>query len=110
MIRPSGLAVLRLNTSSKRVGCSTANSPGFAPFRIQIDVARGTAVSVREARRVGHGPSGFGELLCPFGRDRLGHSGFRTFTPAGQAARVALSEQECVHPVFMKSSRAGSFS
>src|SRR5262249_4753396 len=32
--RPSALAVLRLITSSKRVGCSTGRSPGLAPFRI----------------------------------------------------------------------------
>ena len=32
--RPSALAALRLITSSNLVGCSTANSPGFAPLRI----------------------------------------------------------------------------
>src|SRR5262249_32197404 len=30
----SALAVLRLITSSNRVGCSTGRSPGFAPLRI----------------------------------------------------------------------------
>src|SRR5262249_33027263 len=34
MSRPSALAVLRLITSSKRVGCSTGRSPGFAPRMI----------------------------------------------------------------------------
>jgi len=33
-LRPSALAALRLITSSNLVGCSTANSPGFAPLRI----------------------------------------------------------------------------
>src|SRR5262249_1848671 len=32
-VRPSVLAVLRLMTKEKRVGCSTGMSPGFAPFR-----------------------------------------------------------------------------
>jgi hypothetical protein len=32
--RPSALAVLRLMINSKRVGCSTGKSPGFAPFKI----------------------------------------------------------------------------
>jgi hypothetical protein len=31
---PSTLAVLRLTTNSNFVGCSTANSTGFATFRI----------------------------------------------------------------------------
>jgi len=34
IVRPSALAVLRLITSSKRVGCSIGKSPGFVPFRI----------------------------------------------------------------------------
>jgi len=33
--RPSNLAVLRLMTSSNRVGCSTGRSAGFAPFRMR---------------------------------------------------------------------------
>jgi hypothetical protein len=33
-IRPSALAVLRLTTSSKVVGCSTGRSAGLAPLRI----------------------------------------------------------------------------
>ena len=33
-IRPSALAVLRLMTSSKVVGCSTDRSAAFAPLRI----------------------------------------------------------------------------
>src|SRR5262245_19962422 len=33
--RPSALAVLRLMTSSKRVGCSTGMSAGFSPFNIR---------------------------------------------------------------------------
>ena len=33
-VRPSALAVLRLITREKRVGCSTGISPGFTPFRI----------------------------------------------------------------------------
>src|SRR5262249_1532506 len=32
-VRPSVLAVLRLMTKEKRVGCSTGMSAGFAPFR-----------------------------------------------------------------------------
>src|SRR5262245_56292849 len=32
-VRPSVLAVLRLMTKEKRMGCSTGMSPGFAPFR-----------------------------------------------------------------------------
>ena len=32
--RPSALAVFRLTTRSKRVGCSTGKSDGFAPLRI----------------------------------------------------------------------------
>src|SRR5262249_8450359 len=32
--RPSALAVLMLTTRSKRVGCSTGKSDGFAPLRI----------------------------------------------------------------------------
>src|SRR5215469_257571 len=34
IVRPSALAVPRLITSSNLVGCSTARSPGLAPFRI----------------------------------------------------------------------------
>jgi hypothetical protein len=34
ILRPSCLAVLRLMTSSKRVGCSTGKSAGLAPLRI----------------------------------------------------------------------------
>src|SRR5262249_3736152 len=34
IVRPSAFAVLRLMTSSNLVGCSTARSPGLAPFRI----------------------------------------------------------------------------
>src|SRR6516164_6911372 len=34
IVRPSALAVLRLMTSSKRVGCSIGMSAGLAPFRI----------------------------------------------------------------------------
>jgi hypothetical protein len=34
IVSPSALAVLRLMTSSKRVGCSTGKSAGLAPFRI----------------------------------------------------------------------------
>src|SRR3984893_3090618 len=34
MARPSALAVLRLMTSSYRVGCSTGRSAGLLPFRI----------------------------------------------------------------------------
>ena len=34
MVRPSALAVLRLMTSSKLVGCSTGISPGLVPCRI----------------------------------------------------------------------------
>jgi hypothetical protein len=34
IVRPSAFAVLRLMTSSNFVGCSTGNSPGFAPLRI----------------------------------------------------------------------------
>jgi hypothetical protein len=40
--RPSVLAVLRLMTSSKRVGCSIGRSPGLEPFKIlsTYDAAR----------------------------------------------------------------------
>src|SRR5262249_25781597 len=34
IVIPSAWAVLRLMTSSKRVGCSTGTSAGLAPFRI----------------------------------------------------------------------------
>ena len=34
IVRPRDLAVLRLMTSSKRVGYSTGRSAGLAPFRI----------------------------------------------------------------------------
>jgi ABC transporter substrate binding protein len=34
IVRPRAFAVLRLNTSSNLVGCSTGRSAGFAPFRI----------------------------------------------------------------------------
>src|SRR5712691_6362382 len=34
IVIPSAWAVLRLMTSSKRVGCSTGKSAGLAPFRI----------------------------------------------------------------------------
>src|SRR5207245_10633384 len=34
IVRPSALAVLRLITSSKFVGCSTGRSAGLAPLRI----------------------------------------------------------------------------
>src|SRR5262249_1691051 len=34
-VRPSALAVLRLITSSKVVGCSTGSSDGLAPLRIR---------------------------------------------------------------------------
>src|SRR5262249_44836122 len=33
--RPSALAVARLITSSKRVGCTTGRSAGFAPLRMR---------------------------------------------------------------------------
>src|SRR4029077_3960326 len=33
-VRPSALAVLRLTTSSNRVGCWTGRSAGFSPLRI----------------------------------------------------------------------------
>src|SRR5262245_45548180 len=33
-VRPSALAVLRLTTSSNRVGCSTGRSAGLSPLRI----------------------------------------------------------------------------
>src|SRR5207237_2395759 len=33
-VRPSAFAVLRLTTSSNRVGCSTGRSAGLAPLRI----------------------------------------------------------------------------
>src|SRR5262249_52477556 len=33
-VRPSNCAVLRLTTSSNRVGCSTGRSAGFVPFKI----------------------------------------------------------------------------
>jgi Rv0623-like transcription factor len=33
-VRPSAWAVLRLTTSSKRVGCSTGRSAGLVPLRI----------------------------------------------------------------------------
>jgi hypothetical protein len=42
-VRPSAVAVLRLTTSSKVVGCSTGRSAGFAPFRI---------LSTKTARRL----------------------------------------------------------
>jgi len=35
IVNPSALAVLRLITSSKRVGCSIGRSPGFAPRRMR---------------------------------------------------------------------------
>jgi hypothetical protein len=35
MVRPRAFAVLRLTTSSKRVGCSTGRSAGLALFRIR---------------------------------------------------------------------------
>src|SRR5262249_34034671 len=34
IVRPSGLAVVRLMTRSNLVGCSTGMSPGFVPRRI----------------------------------------------------------------------------
>src|SRR5262249_3143128 len=34
IVRPRAVAVLRLMTSSNRVGCSTGRSPGLAPCRI----------------------------------------------------------------------------
>ena len=34
IVRPSALAVLRLMISASLDGCSTGNSPGFAPFKI----------------------------------------------------------------------------
>ena len=33
MLIPRIVAILRFTTSSKRVGCSTGSSPGFAPLR-----------------------------------------------------------------------------
>jgi len=33
IVKPSALAVLRLMTSSKRLGCSMGRSPGLAPFK-----------------------------------------------------------------------------
>jgi len=35
MVSPSAFAVLRLTTSSNRVGCRIGRSPGFSPFRIR---------------------------------------------------------------------------
>src|SRR5262249_4495926 len=32
---PSALAVLRLSTSSKRVGCTAGSSDGFSPFKMR---------------------------------------------------------------------------
>src|SRR5207253_9541166 len=35
IVSPSALAVFRLMTNSKSLGCSIASSAGFAPFRIR---------------------------------------------------------------------------
>src|SRR4029077_20642535 len=48
--RPIAFAALRLITSSNLVGCSTANSPGFAPLRI---LSTYTATRSNDALRLG---------------------------------------------------------
>ena len=54
MVRPSALAVLRLRTNSKRTGCSTGKSAGFAPLRILPTSAAARRYSIGHARPIGH--------------------------------------------------------
>ena len=59
---PIAFAALRLITSSNLVGCSTANSPGFAPLRILSTYIASRWNDSFEVGPVGHGAARFGEF------------------------------------------------